>query len=142
MSYLAQGLLVKDIALFYRDHDDQKVGTSKGLAKLVMTLYIGMCLWKEIIKTTDGGASWIAPLMSYDGPGQVRCMVEDAKRSGHLFAAAGYTTLETKDGGESWVDLESPNASGIASLLYDSEEKALYVGTGSWPTPSGVFVYK
>jgi photosystem II stability/assembly factor-like uncharacterized protein len=99
-------------------------------------------LFKEIIKTTDGGASWIIPLMSYDGPGQVRCMVEDDTRSGHLFAAAGYTTFETKNGGESWVDLESPNISGILSMVYDPEEKALYIGTGYVQEPSGVFVYK
>ena len=99
-------------------------------------------LSKEIIKTTDGGASWIVPLMSYDGPGQVRCMVEDDTRSGRLFAVAGYTTLETKDGGENWVDLESPNASGILSMVYDSEERALYIGTGYVEEPSGVFVYK
>ncbi|MCH8012863.1 MAG: hypothetical protein IIA61_13110 [Candidatus Marinimicrobia bacterium] len=99
-------------------------------------------LYKEIIKTTERGTSWIVPLMSYDGPGHVRCIVEDDTRSGHLFAAAGYTTMETQDGWVSWTDLESPNASGILSMLYDSEEKALYIGTGSWPKPSGIFMYK
>jgi hypothetical protein len=99
-------------------------------------------LFKEIIKTTDGGASWIAPLMSYDGPGHVRCIVEDDTQSGHLFAAAGFTTLETRDGGENWIDLASPNAGGILSMVYDSKEKALYIGTGYVQAPSGVFVYK
>ncbi|MCK4273191.1 hypothetical protein KAX22_11080, partial [bacterium] len=89
-----------------------------------------------------GGASWIVPIMSYDGPGHVRCIVEDDAQSGHLFAAAGFTTLETKDGGENWIDLESPNASGIISMMYDSKEKALYIGTGYVQAPSGVFVYK
>ena len=35
------------------------------------------------------------------------------------------------------------NGSGILSMLYDSEDKALYIGTGSAPDlPNGVFVYK
>ncbi|OFY65354.1 MAG: hypothetical protein A2Y71_08110 [Bacteroidetes bacterium RBG_13_42_15] len=99
-------------------------------------------MYEEIIKTTDGGISWIAPLMSYQGPGNVRCLVEDETRSGHLFAAAGYTTLETVDGGENWLDLYSPNGSGILSMIYDPEEMVLYIGTGFVSLPSGVFVFK
>ncbi len=102
------------------------------------TVYLG--LFDQIVKTTDGGASWIVVL---SGRGAfVYCIVEDDTRPGHLFATVGNTTIKTEDGGETWVDLESPNDGVVQSMLYDSDEKALYIGTGYGPTESGVFVYK
>ncbi|MFQ5770054.1 MAG: WD40/YVTN/BNR-like repeat-containing protein, partial [bacterium] len=99
-------------------------------------------MFKRIIKTTDGGASWFI-IMSYSGPGYIFSIVEDDSQSDRLFAATGFTALETRDGGKNWFDLESPNGSGIVTMLYDSEYKALYIGTGSGPNPpNGVFVYK
>jgi photosystem II stability/assembly factor-like uncharacterized protein len=103
---------------------------------------IYVSLFKEIIKTTDGGTTWVVPLMSYNGSGHVRCILEDDSRSGHLFAAAGHTTLESQNGGVSWIDLESPNESEILTMVFDSDESALYIGTAKGSVPSGVFVYK
>ncbi len=97
---------------------------------------------KRIIKTTDGGSSWFT-IISYSGTGYIFSIVEDDSQSDRLFAAAGFTALETRDGGKNWFDLESSNGSGIVTMLYDSEDKALYIGTGSAPgPPNGVFVHK
>ncbi|MBC8395464.1 MAG: hypothetical protein H8E08_00650 [Candidatus Marinimicrobia bacterium] len=98
-------------------------------------------LFREIIKTIDGGTSW-TKILSWDGPGHVRGLVEDDSQSGHLFAAAGPNVMETKDGGETWVDIDSPNGSGILSMVFDSDENALYIGTANASAPSGVFIYK
>jgi len=103
---------------------------------------IYVSLYKEIIKTTDGGANWIVPRMVYDGSGYVRCIVEDDTQSGYIFAAAGHTTMKTEDGGSTWIDMLSPNDGEVLSMVYDSEEIALYIGTGYGLTTSGVFVYK
>ena len=102
------------------------------------TAYLG--LFDEIVKTTDGGASWIVVLSGCDA--FVNCIVEDDTRPGHLFATVGNTTIKTEDGGETWVDLESPNDGVVQSMVYDSEDNALYIGTGYGSIASVVFVYK
>lgn len=102
------------------------------------TTYLG--LFNEIVKTTDGGASWIVVLSGCDA--FVNCIVEDDTRPSHLFATVGNTTIKTEDGGETWVDLESPNDGVVQSMVYDSEDNALYIGTGYGSIASVVFVYK
>ncbi|MBU1063227.1 hypothetical protein KKC74_00230, partial [bacterium] len=107
-------------------------------------VYVGL-LMGELIKTTDGGNSWIV-LQLPDSAAYFRYLVEDETQSGHLFTAAsstaGSTIMETEDGGVSWIDLKSPNDGEVIFMIYDSEENALYIGTRSGPLPSGVFVYK
>jgi len=96
----------------------------------------------DIIKTTDGGASWTIIYSLEEQNGQIRSVVEDGVQSGHLFTAVENNVMETNDGGNTWTDLESPNGSDAFTMVYDSDEGVLYIGTENGSAPSGVFVYK
>ncbi len=98
-------------------------------------------MFDKIIKTTNGGSSW-SVIFSHFGPGFILSIVEDGLISNRLFAGTGLTARETRDGGLNWIDLKSPNGSGITTMIYNSENNALYIGTGDGPsTPNGVFIY-
>ena len=98
-------------------------------------VYLGM--QGAIIKTTDGGKTWIVPLVTHRSGGWFRGLAADPTCSGHLFAAGGKTVIETHDGGQTWEEIENPNETQVLSMLYDSENKSLYLGT-----ETGVFVYR
>ncbi len=101
----------------------------------VSTVYLGVGI---IVKSTDFGASWETVLSGC----WASCMDEDDIRPGHFFAATGNTTIKTENGGRTWMDLGSPNDGAVESMVYDSDEEVLYIGTRYGPTAAGVFVYR
>lgn len=103
-------------------------------------LYVGML--QEMLKTVDRGSTWTILPISDQGVGSFLCLVEDRRRPGHLFASRGPVIWETENGGVDWDILASPNQSDVFSMLYDSDEEALYIGTDLAGSNSGVFVYK
>lgn len=98
-------------------------------------VYVGM--QGAVIKTTDGGKTWISPLVTNRQGAWFRGVVSDLKKSGHLFIAGGRDIAETWDGGETWTEIESPNETQVLDLIYDSDAKTLYIGS-----ETGVFVYR
>lgn len=97
-------------------------------------VYLGM--QGAVIKTVDGGDTWISPLFVSRGGSFVRAVALDDKRQGHLFVGAGKWVYESWDGGETMVELEGPSLGTIKDFEYDGEKKMLYVGT-----LSGVYSY-
>ncbi len=50
IAYFFQGGLVENVALFYRDHDNQEICSAKGFAKIIVHLDVFMGLRQELVE--------------------------------------------------------------------------------------------
>jgi len=90
-------------------------------------VYVGMN--SIMIKTTDGGDSWIVPLVTPPQGGAYRGILADPNDRNHLWAAAGSTIAQTFSADSSWQDIESPIQDLILDLLWDDATESIYIGT-------------
>ena len=104
------------------------------------TIYASLS--SQIIQSTNFGNDW-ETVFNYSGQGFIRVIVEDKRKTNRFFSGMGTKVFESRDGCTNWSELKCPSGSGITAMVYDEENRTLYVGTGSISfSPNGVFVYK
>ena len=101
-------------------------------------VYVGMN--SGIIKSSDGGQSWINIAGTYPIYG-VLDLVADPRNTQHLWAGSavqGKAFWETWDAGNSWQPIEVPNYDSLIvyDMVWDEVEEALYVAT-----PNDIFQF-
>lgn len=92
-------------------------------------VYVGM--QGAIIKTTDGGDSWIVPLVTNPKGEFFRAILSDPRNPAHLWAAGGPDLIETWDAGTTWKPVESPipETTKIFHMILDQKTQEIYLGT-------------
>ncbi|MCH8012864.1 MAG: hypothetical protein IIA61_13115 [Candidatus Marinimicrobia bacterium] len=92
-------------------------------------VYVGM--QGAIIKTTDGGNSWIVPLVTNPKGEFFRAILSDPTNPGHLWAVGGPDLIETWDAGATWEPVESPipETTKIFHMILDEKTQEIYLGT-------------
>jgi len=98
-------------------------------------VYVGMN--SIMIKTTDGGDSWVVPLVTPPQGGAYRAILADPNDRNHLWAVFGSTLAQTFSADSSWQDIESPVQDLILNMLYDDATQSIYIGT-----VNGIYHYK
>ena len=101
-------------------------------------VYVG--LGSGIIKSSDGGQSWIN-IAGLDTIYGVLDLVADPRSTQHLWAGSavqGQAFWETWDAGNSWKSIEVPNDDSLIvyDMVWDEVEEALYVAT-----PNDIFQF-
>ncbi len=92
-------------------------------------VYVGM--QGAIIKTTDGGESWIVPLVTNPKGEFFRAILSDPTNNGHLWAAGGPDLIETWDAGATWEPVESPipETTKVFDMILDEKTQEIYLRT-------------
>lgn len=99
------------------------------------TLYVGM--QGAMIKTTNGGRSWIVPMFTHPEGAFIRSIVAHPRIQGFLYFAAGRTLYYSINGGNTVYSIQSPNHTQILSMIYDEYDDSLIMGT-----ETGIFRYR
>lgn len=98
-------------------------------------VYVGVL--GAVIRTLDGGGSW--KVINPSEIGGTACMgvCIDSSNADNLFVSCDELLFLSRDGGETWRFIKSPNAAPVTNVLFDSERLTLYLGT-----LSGVYEYQ
>ncbi len=91
--------------------------------------YVGM--QGAIIKTSDGGQSWISPLVTNPSGYFFRAILADPNNADHLWAVAGTDFIETWDKGATWqtIDTEIPPTTGVFDMVWHQNTETIYIAT-------------
>ena len=90
-------------------------------------IYVGM--QGAIIKSNDGGQSWIVPLFTNGNGNNFRAIESDPQNQNHLWASSGSTIVEPIDGGITWKEIPSPIEFKVLDMLWDDMARSLYLAT-------------
>lgn len=130
-----------DGGLTWRGYDLYGVSFINGVFSIALDpqdsniIYVGLV--DMMIKTTDGGESWIVPLVTQPQGGTYMAILADPNDRNHLWSAAGITLAQTFNADSSWQDIESPIQDLILDLLYDDATQSIYIGT-----VNGIYHYR
>jgi hypothetical protein len=92
-------------------------------------VYVGM--QGAIIKTTNGGQTWISPLVTHPLGYFYRSILSDPNNAFHLWAVAGTDFIETWDKGATWQTLDNPipQNTGVFDMVWHDNTETIYIAT-------------
>lgn len=88
------------------------------------TVYVGVN--DKLIKTTNGGDSWIELNNSNM---YLTSIIVDPENGDHLWSCGGQIFRESFDGGITWQEIETPIQANIKDMIFDENIRSLYFGT-------------
>lgn len=91
--------------------------------------YIGM--QGAIIKTSDGGQSWISPLITNPSGYFFRAILTDPNNTNHLWAVAGTDFIETWNQGSAWQTINTPipSTTVVLDMVWHQNTETIYIAT-------------
>ena len=72
----------------------------------INTVYVG--IQGSIIKTEDGGQTWIVPFLTSYNRGIFSAIEFNPQNENNFWVSTGRTIMETSSGGKLWGDIKSP----------------------------------
>ena len=90
-------------------------------------VYIGM--QGAMIKTEDGGKTWIVPLVTNRSGGWFRAIESDPRNRNHLWSASGKTIAVTFNSGNTWSEIGAIIDFQVLDMLWDDMTQSMYVAT-------------